>query len=71
MPPVVLAARKRDYVQSLNRFIEMKKPYASGLSKTRRPGDPAAPPKAPLSLSEQRDGELHSDTDRHESAAAN
>lgn len=57
MPSSVLAARKRDYVQALNRFLEMKKDYVSGgLAKTRRPGDPAAE-KAPLSRSEQRDGE--------------
>ena len=56
MAPSVLAARKRDYVQALNRFIEMTKPYLSGsATKARRPGE-AALPKAPLSQSEQYEG---------------
>ena len=59
MAPSVLAARKREYVQALNRFIEMKKPYVSGgTTKARRPGE-AASPKAPLSQSEQYEGELN------------
>ena len=57
MAPSVLAARKRDYVQALNRFIEMKKPYLSGgAAKARRPGE-ALSPKAPLSQSGQYEGE--------------
>ncbi len=59
MAPSVLAARKRDYVQALNRFIEMKKPYLTGgAAKARRPGE-AASPTAPLSRSEQYEGEVN------------
>ncbi len=57
MAPSLLAARKRDYVQALNRFIEMKNPYVGGgATKARRPGE-AASPKASLSQSEQYEGD--------------
>jgi hypothetical protein len=58
MPAHLLAGRKRDHVQTLNKFIDMKKQYVGGaLNKPGRAGE-AATPKPPMSRSEQRDGEM-------------
>ena len=58
MPAHMLAARKRDHAQTLDKFIEMKKQYVGvALNKSARAGE-AATPKPPMSRSEQRDGEM-------------
>ena len=57
MPAPTLAARKRDHVQTLNKFIERKKQsVGSSLDKQGRAGD-AAGAKPPTSRAEQYDGQ--------------
>ena len=54
MATATLAARKKDLVQELNRYIEQKKQYTLS-AQSRAPGEQGAPLRE-LSPAEKRDG---------------